>query len=79
MPLEELGSQMLLEELDVPADRSGADIQLGGGAREALVPASRFEGAQGVERGQAHARTPHSNFLSLRESYLDLRRGQMSL
>lgn len=49
---EQQNAQALFEQLDVTADGAVADVQLFGGATEALVASGSGEGADGVQRGR---------------------------
>ena len=55
LAVEQLEAELLLQRLDLVADRALRDEQLLGGAREALVPRGGLEGLQCVERRQARA------------------------
>ena len=54
-PPEQHHPEMLLQELDVAADGTLRDMQLGRRAHEAAVAGGCLEGAQGIERRQRHA------------------------
>lgn len=53
MVLEERRAELLLESLDLPADRTGRDAELLGGPHEAPVAGRRLEGEQGRGGGNA--------------------------
>jgi hypothetical protein len=48
-PVEQLQIQLLLEQLDLSADRRRRKAQLGGGGGETATPRRRLEHPQGVE------------------------------
>ena len=57
-PLEQRDSQLLLEGLDLMADRRGRNEQLLGGGLEALELGRDLKGLQKFERRQAHMFKP---------------------
>ena len=52
-PHEQGDAELLLQPVDLMADRGLGDVQFGRGAREAQVARRRLEGTQSVQRGQA--------------------------
>ena len=51
-PAKQLHPQILLQRMDLVADRGRGDVELLGRLAEAFQPGGRFEGAQGAERRQ---------------------------
>ena len=58
-PHEQRDADLLLQPVDLVADRGLGDVQFGGGAREAQMARRCLEGTQSVQRrqGQRHAAT----------------------
>jgi len=49
-PLEQRDAEVILEDLDLPADRGLRDVQFLGGSREAEVPRGRLEDHETIRR-----------------------------
>ena len=53
---EQRQSKLFLEQFDMAADGAFGNMELGRGAGKALMAGGRLEGAQCIERWQAHCR-----------------------
>ena len=69
LPLEHGCAQMLLQQLDLPADRRLGQGQLLAGAGEIEVPAGRLEHHQAVDRRQPAPQLGHDLSSSINENY----------